>query len=87
MKGHEVARRLAEVRPGLRTLFMSGYTENAVVHHGRLDDGVQLIGKPFSRQHLARKVAEILGMANAAAAHAGDSKVVDLAAGDRARGG
>jgi CheY-like chemotaxis protein len=87
MKGDEVARRLAAVRPGLRTLFMSGYTENAVVHHGRLDDGVQLIGKPFQRQQLARKVAEMLGTANAAAAHAGDSKIVDLPVRERGRGG
>ncbi len=87
MKGHEVARRLTEVRPGLRTLFMSGYTENAVVHHGRLDEGVQLIGKPFQRQHLARKVAAMLGNPDGAASHAGDSKIVDLAARDRGRGG
>jgi signal transduction histidine kinase/FixJ family two-component response regulator len=87
MKGHEVARRLTEVRPGLQTLFMSGYTENAVVHHGRLDDGVQLIGKPFQRQHLARKVAAMLGTSHGAASHAGDSKIVDLAARDRGRGG
>ena len=60
MKGSEAARRLAELRPGLRVLFMSGYTENAIVHHGRLDDGVQLIGKPFQREHLARRVAEVL---------------------------
>ena len=87
MKGDEVARRLAAVRPGLRTLFMSGYTENAVVHHGRLDDGVQLIGKPFSRSHLARKVAEMLGTSHGAASHAGDGKIIDLAARNRGRGG
>ncbi len=60
MKGNEVARRLQAIRPDLRVLFMSGYTENAIVHHGRLDDGVQLIGKPFTREVLARKVAEVL---------------------------
>jgi signal transduction histidine kinase/FixJ family two-component response regulator len=87
MKGHEVARRLTEVRPGLQTLFMSGYTENAVVHHGRLDEGVQLIGKPFQRQQLARKVAAMLGTSHGAVSHAGDSKIVDLAARDRGRGG
>ncbi|RAI59964.1 histidine kinase [Roseicella frigidaeris] len=60
MKGNEVARRLAPLRPGLRVLFMSGYTENAIVHHGRLDDGVHLIGKPFTREQLALKIAEVL---------------------------
>jgi signal transduction histidine kinase/CHASE3 domain sensor protein/ActR/RegA family two-component response regulator len=61
MRGNDVARRIAEIRPDVRTLFMSGYTENAIVHHGRLDDGVHLIGKPFTRETLARKVAEVLG--------------------------
>ena len=83
MKGDAVAHWLTQMRPGLRTLFMSGYTENAVVHHGRLDDGVHLIGKPFQRQHLARKVAAMLGTPHGAASHAGDSKIVDLAARDR----
>jgi CheY-like chemotaxis protein len=86
MKGHEVARRIAEVRPGVRTLFVSGYTENAIVHHGRLDDGVQLLGKPFHREQLARKVAEVLGVP-AASGSAEDGNVIDLAARERGRGG
>ena len=61
MKGDEVARRLAEMGPGLRTLFMSGYTEDPVVHHDGRDDGAQLIWKPFQREQLARKVARMLG--------------------------
>ncbi|MCG7360543.1 CHASE3 domain-containing protein [Roseomonas sp. ACRSG] len=60
MKGHDVARKLNEVRQGLPVLFMSGYTENAIVHHGRLDDGVHFISKPFEREQLARKVAQVL---------------------------
>ena len=40
---------------------MAGYTENAIVHGGRLDDGVQLISKPFKRDQLARRVADLLG--------------------------
>ncbi|KAA5611523.1 response regulator [Rhodovastum atsumiense] len=90
MKGHEVARRLAEVRPELRTLFMSGYTENAIMHHGRLDEGVHLIGKPFSRELLARKVAELLSQeasdqAITALREPEHGKVVDLALRDRGR--
>ncbi|TDH59542.1 response regulator [Dankookia rubra] len=85
MKGSEVARRLTELRPGLRVLFMSGYTENAIVHHGRLDDGVQLIGKPFSREQLARKVVEALGWPSAAAAPPVAANIIELGA--RARGG
>ena len=61
MKGDEVARRLGEACPGMRVLFMTGYTENAVVDPDRSDDGVQLISKPFQRAQLAGKVAEMLG--------------------------
>ena len=60
LRGRETAERIRSIRPEVRVLFMSGYTENSIVHHGRLDDGVQLIAKPFNREHLARRVAEIL---------------------------
>ncbi|HVL71804.1 MAG TPA: ATP-binding protein [Beijerinckiaceae bacterium] len=52
MLADEVVRR----RPGTRVLFTTGYTRNAIVHHGRLDPGVQLIGKPFTYAELAAKV-------------------------------
>jgi hypothetical protein len=39
---------------------MSGYTENAIVHDGKLDEGVNLIGKPFRREEIGRKVAQVL---------------------------
>ena len=60
-------------------LFMSGYTENSIVHHGRLDDGVQLIAKPFKREQLARRVAEVLRAPASASPPDGDSaNVVEL---------
>jgi signal transduction histidine kinase/ActR/RegA family two-component response regulator len=56
MSGRELADAAWRLRPGLRVLFTSGYTENAIVHHGRLDPGVQLLPKPYRRADLARAV-------------------------------
>src|SRR5271165_31803 len=83
IKGHETARRLQDIRRDLRVLFMSGYTENAIVHHGRLDDGVHLIGKPFSREALARRVAEVLGRSGTSSNMSEDGKIVDIKSRDR----
>ncbi len=60
LSGKDVAREVARRRPEMRILFMSGYTENAIVHHGRLDPGVNLLGKPFRLADLARKVRSVL---------------------------
>jgi signal transduction histidine kinase/CheY-like chemotaxis protein len=60
LSGPDLARLALEVRPGLKVLYTSGYTENSVVHNGRLDPGVQLLTKPYRRQELARKLREAL---------------------------
>jgi CheY-like chemotaxis protein len=60
INGRELARRAAEMRPGLKILYMTGYSRNAVVHQGRLDEGVDLLEKPVSQAKLALKVREIL---------------------------
>ena len=61
MNGRELASRLARIHPETRVLFTSGYTDNAIVHHGVLDEGVSFINKPYSPVALARKVREVLG--------------------------
>jgi two-component system cell cycle sensor histidine kinase/response regulator CckA len=58
--GKEVADRLRELLPGLRVVFMSGYTDEAIVHHGVLDSNVEFIQKPFTPNALVRKVREVL---------------------------
>ncbi|HEY9211365.1 MAG TPA: PAS domain S-box protein, partial [Ancylobacter sp.] len=60
LRSPELARRARERLPGLAVLFTSGYTENAIVHGGRLDAGVDLLGKPYSRESLARKIRQML---------------------------
>ncbi|HEX7775433.1 MAG TPA: PAS domain S-box protein [Parvibaculum sp.] len=60
LNGPQLAAEAKKVRPGLRVLFTSGYTENAIVHHGRLDRGVHLLSKPYRRAELAAKVRFVL---------------------------
>jgi CheY-like chemotaxis protein len=60
MSGREVANRLTQIHPETRVLFTSGYTDDAIVHHGVLDEGVSFIGKPYTPSALARKVREVL---------------------------
>ena len=54
--GRQLADEAQRRRPGLKVLFTTGYTRNAIVHHGRLDPGVHLISKPYSFRELAAKV-------------------------------
>jgi PAS domain S-box-containing protein len=65
MPGHMNGRQLVDEalkrRPGLKTLYTSGYTENAIVHHGRLDSGVLLLAKPYRKSELARMIRLALG--------------------------
>jgi CheY-like chemotaxis protein len=60
MSGRDLADAIARHRPNVAILFTSGYTENAIVHHGRLDRGVLLLAKPYRRQQLAEKLREAL---------------------------
>jgi PAS domain S-box-containing protein len=61
MKGTELRDRLVEMRPGLKVLFVSGYTSNVIVRHGVLKPGVDFLQKPFSVEGLSEKIERILG--------------------------
>ena len=60
MNGRQLAERAGTLRPGLQVLYMTGYSRNAVVHHGRLDQGVQLLQKPIAQHVLASRVRDLL---------------------------
>jgi YesN/AraC family two-component response regulator len=56
INGPELYQRLLKTHPGLKVLYMSGYTNNVIAHHGILDDGINIILKPFSQQDLIKKI-------------------------------
>ncbi|MCQ8242054.1 PAS domain-containing protein [Rhizosaccharibacter radicis] len=60
LKSPELARKARERLPGIAVLFTSGYTQNAIVHGGRLDAGVELLSKPYTREALARRIRHVL---------------------------
>ncbi|SOE18923.1 PAS domain S-box-containing protein [Hoeflea halophila] len=60
LRSPELVRKAKELLPELGVLFTSGYTQNAIVHAGRLDDGIDLLSKPYTRERLAQKIHEIL---------------------------
>jgi CheY-like chemotaxis protein len=60
MNGRQLCDQLSDIVPGLRALFMSGYTNNVIAHHGVIDEGIQFIAKPFSMTEFAKKIRTIL---------------------------
>jgi CheY-like chemotaxis protein len=60
MGGRVFGERLLELKPGVKLLYMSGYTDDAIVHHGILDQGLQFIGKPLTQGELLQKVRDVL---------------------------
>jgi CheY-like chemotaxis protein len=61
LRSPDMARQAVQILPSLKVLFTSGYTQNAIVHGGRLDPGVELLSKPYSREQLAQKIRQLLG--------------------------
>jgi two-component system cell cycle sensor histidine kinase/response regulator CckA len=58
--GPELTKRLVERRPALKVIYMSGYTEDAIVQHGVLKPGIAFLDKPFTSETLERKIREVL---------------------------
>jgi PAS domain S-box-containing protein len=71
MNGRQLAAEMMQRRPALKVLFTSGYTENAIIHHGRLDSGVLLLAKPYRKLDLARMLRLALSPAGVLPAAAG----------------
>jgi two-component system, cell cycle sensor histidine kinase and response regulator CckA len=61
INGRELVKQLAQTRPATKVLYLSGYTEDAILNDGSIDKGTAFLQKPFSLQSLSRKVREVLG--------------------------
>jgi CheY-like chemotaxis protein len=66
MSGKQIADRLHENNPGLPVIFTTGYARNAIVHHGHLDPGVNLINKPYTQRDLSDKFRKVIDSSGAA---------------------
>ena len=65
VSGKSLASELAKTRPKTKILFMSGYTDDLIVHHGMLDEGIQFLAKPFTASGLKQRVSEVLSSGSA----------------------
>ena len=61
ISGRQLAEEVEKLRPGTKVLYTSGYSDNAIMHHGRLDEGVLLLAKPYRKAQLAQMVRQALG--------------------------
>jgi PAS domain S-box-containing protein len=78
----DLAERAQAIHPGLPVLFTSGYSQDVIVHHGRLDEGVQLLSKPYQKEDLARRVRGLLDAARPVVLIVEDEPLVRLSAVD-----
>jgi two-component system NtrC family sensor kinase len=60
MNGRQLSEEVLRQRPDIKILFVTGYTRNAIIHHGRLDPDIDLLTKPFTADALTRKVRQVL---------------------------
>jgi two-component system NtrC family sensor kinase len=58
--GRQLSEEVLRLRPAIKVLFVTGYTRNAIIHHGRLDPDIELLTKPFTAEALTRKIRQIL---------------------------